>query len=97
MNIFHGRAEDPRHGGIYVRPHTRRHRASPGGAGTVSARVQRVHGAGPTVKIELVTDLGDLVQAEISQEQQRRLVLSREDRVYVRPMESRAFGEDYSI
>ena len=49
------------------------------------------------MKVELVTDLGDLVQAEISQEQHRRLVLSRDDRVFVRPMESRAFAEDYSI
>ena len=97
VNVFRERAEDSRHGGIYVRPHCVDITRQPGGAGTLAARVQRVHGAGPTVKVELVTDLGDLVQAEISQEQQRRLVLSREDRVYVRPMESRAFAEDYAI
>jgi sulfate/thiosulfate transport system ATP-binding protein len=97
VNVFRARAEDPRHGGIYVRPHCVDITRHPGGAGTLAARVQRVHVAGPTVKVELVTDLGDLVQAEISQQQQRRLVLSREDRVYVRPMESRAFAEDYSI
>jgi len=97
VNIFRERSEDPRHGGIYVRPHCVDITRQPGGAGTMSARVQRVHVAGPTVKVELVTDIGDLVQAEISQQQQRHLVLAREDQVFVRPVESRAFDEDYSI
>jgi len=97
VNIFRERGEDPRHGGIYVRPHCVDITRQPGGAGTLAARVQRVHVAGPTVKVELVTDSGDLVQAEISQQQQRHLVLAREDQVYVRPVESRAFDEDYSI
>jgi len=97
VNIFHERAEDSRHGGIYVRPHAVEITRRPIGDGAVSARVQRVHVAGPTVKVELVTEFGDLVQAEISQEQQRRLALTREDAVYVRPNESRVFSEDYSI
>jgi len=80
-----------------VRPHAVEVARRPIGDGAVSARVQRVHVAGPTVKVDLVTERGDLVQAEISQEQQRRLALAREDTVYVRPNESRVFSEDYSI
>ena len=97
VNIFHERAEDSRHSGVYVRPHAVEVARRPIGDGAVSARVQRVHVAGPTVKVDLVTERGDLVQAEISQEQQRRLALAREDTVYVRPNESRVFSEDYSI
>ncbi len=52
VNIFHERAEDSRHGGIYVRPHAVDISRRPIGDNAVSARVQRVHVAGPTVKVE---------------------------------------------
>jgi sulfate/thiosulfate transport system ATP-binding protein len=81
---------------IYVRPHLleiHRDRARPD---DLRARVERIHSAGPTVKVELVTDTGR-AQAEISQEQYERLGLERGEEVYVRPRQRRVFAEDYTI
>jgi sulfate transport system ATP-binding protein len=99
VNIFHERSEDPRRRSLYVRPHSVEIGRVSNGDASRRARVQRVHVAGPTVKVELTTDLGERVQADISQEQQRHLVLARGDEVWVRPKESRLFDtvEDYSI
>jgi sulfate transport system ATP-binding protein len=65
----------------------------------VRARVERVHAAGPTVKVELVTEGGEAVQAELTQERHRHLALGPADEVWVRPRHSRSFEtrEDYSI
>jgi sulfate transport system ATP-binding protein len=99
VNIFHERSEDPRQGGVYVRPNSVDLARAANGPDSRRARVQRVHVAGPTVKVELMTESGDLVQADIAQEEQRRLVLARGDEVWVRPKEARSFDsvEDYSI
>ena len=81
---------------IYVRPHLleiHRDRSRPD---DLRARVERIHSAGPTVKVELVTDSGR-AQAEISQEQYERLGLERGEEVYVRPRQRRVFAEDYTI
>ena len=60
------------------------------------ARVERIHAAGPTVKVELSTE-GGPAQAEISQEQYETLRLRRGEEVYVRPRHKRVFAEDYTI
>jgi ABC-type sulfate/molybdate transport systems ATPase subunit len=60
-------------------------------------RIERIHAAGPTVKLELVTQGGGPVQAEISQEQLSELKLERGEEVWVRPRQKRVFAEDYSI
>jgi sulfate transport system ATP-binding protein len=81
---------------IYVRPHLleiHRDRSRPD---DLRARVERIHAAGPTVKVELVTDSGR-AQAEISQEHYERLGLQRGEEVYVRPRQRRVFAEDYTI
>jgi sulfate transport system ATP-binding protein len=82
---------------IYVRPHLleiRRARTRPE---DLRARIERVHAAGPTVKVELVTEGGGAVQAEISQEQLADLKLEKGEQVWVRPRQKRVFAEDYSI
>jgi sulfate transport system ATP-binding protein len=82
---------------IYVRPHLleiRRARTRPE---DLRARIERVHAAGPTVKVELVTEGGGPVQAEISQEQLADLKLEKGEQVWVRPRQKRVFAEDYSI
>ena len=82
---------------IYVRPHLleiRRARTRPE---DLRARIERIHAAGPTVKVELVTEGGGPVQAEISQEQLAELKLERGEQVWVRPRQKRVFVEDYSI
>jgi sulfate transport system ATP-binding protein len=82
---------------IYVRPHrleVSRRRTRPE---DLRARVERVHAAGPTVKVELATESGSHAQAELSQEQFEALRLVRGDEVFVRPREKRVYLEDYSI
>jgi len=59
--------------------------------------VQRVHAAGPSVKVELVTPGGELLQAELSQERYKRLGLERGQEVFVWPRSPRVFVEDYTI
>jgi sulfate transport system ATP-binding protein len=82
---------------IYVRPHrleVSRRRTRPD---DLRARVERVHAAGPTVKVELATENGSHAQAELSQEQFEALRLVRGDEVFVRPREKRVYVEDYAI
>ena len=61
VNVFHARVEgEPAR--VYVRPAPARGRAAAGGddaSGELRARVERIHAAGPSVKLELVTDAGD--------------------------------------
>jgi sulfate/thiosulfate transport system ATP-binding protein len=82
---------------IYVRPHLleiHRARTRPE---DMRARIERIHSAGPTVKVELLTEGGGAIQAEISQEQLSELKLERGEQVWVRPRQKRVFSEDYSI
>jgi sulfate transport system ATP-binding protein len=82
---------------IYVRPHLleiHRRKTRPE---DLAARVERVHAAGPTVKVELVTEGGGAAQAEITQQQYEDLRLARGDLVYVRLRDQRVFVQDYAI
>jgi sulfate transport system ATP-binding protein len=100
VNVFHARVEGEA-ARVYVRPHLleveRRANGGPGGEGELAARVERVHAAGPTVKLELLTDAGESVQAELSQERFRSLGLSKGTRVFVRSKQKRVFVNDFSI
>jgi sulfate transport system ATP-binding protein len=97
VNIFHERVDPAERTSLYVRPHLLEIHRGPGRPGDIPARVQRVHVAGPTVKVELRGENGELVHAEISQERQLALELVRDDPVYVRPTQPRVFSDDYSI
>jgi sulfate transport system ATP-binding protein len=82
---------------IYVRPHLleiHRQKARPE---DLRARVERIHAAGPTVKVELVTEGGGPAQAEISQHDYEALRLVRGEEVYVRPRRKRVYIDDYQI
>jgi sulfate transport system ATP-binding protein len=82
---------------IYVRPHlleVNRRRSRPE---DLRARIERIHAAGPTVKLELATEGGGRAQAELSQEQFEALGLVRGEEVFVRPREKRVYVEDYTI
>jgi len=82
---------------LYVRPHlleiVRGHDPSNG----LAVVVERIFAAGPTVKVELRTETGELLQAELSQERHRALGLEKGETVSVRPQENRVFLEDYTI
>jgi len=97
VNVFHARLD----GGparVWVRPHLLTVSRQPSER-AVRARVERVHAAGPTVRVELRTDAGELLQAEIAQDDHRALALGREQEVWVSPRQSRSFetAQDYSI
>jgi len=82
---------------IYVRPHlmeiVRGHDPSNG----LPMTVERIFAAGPSVKVELRRETGELVQAELSHDHYRTLALATGERVFVRPRENRVFPEDYAI
>ncbi|RIL03427.1 MAG: sulfate ABC transporter ATP-binding protein [Proteobacteria bacterium] len=97
VNVFHARLEDgPAR--VWVRPHLLdvSREASERGARAV---VERVHAAGPTVRVELRTEAGERIQAELTQEQHAQLALARAEAVWVRPRAGRTFApaEDYAI
>jgi sulfate transport system ATP-binding protein len=98
VNVFHARL-DAGPTRVWVRPHLLEVSRQPNERG-VRARVERVHAAGPTVKLELLTEAGETLQAEIPQEHHRGLALARKEEVWVSPRQSRTFEaprEDYSI
>jgi sulfate transport system ATP-binding protein len=97
VNVFHARlANGPTR--VWVRPHLLAVTRQPTPI-SVRARVERVHAAGPTVKVELRTEAGETIQAELAQSDHQRLALTRAEEVWVSPRQSRTFerAEDYSI
>ena len=97
VNVFHGRLEGGTETATYVRPHLLEIDRRAGAAEQTRARIERIHAAGPTVKVELVSDGGEVLQAELSQERHRALRLVRGETVFVKPREKRVFVEDYAI
>ena len=98
VNVFHARvAGEPAR--VYVRPHLLEIESSPGSAdaGEIRARVERIFAAGPSVKIELVTDAGERVQAALTQERFRSLAIAKGAVVFVKPRQKRIFVNDFSI
>jgi hypothetical protein len=53
--------------------------------------VIHINAAGPLVKVDLVTDLGDPVHVELSHGKYLSLGLKRDDEVFVRPRERKIF------
>jgi sulfate transport system ATP-binding protein len=108
VNIFHGRMQASSEGESersnpvksYVRPHEielMRVGDADAAQGTV-ARVQWVHRAGSTVKVELeVEGTGQLVVAEVNREKWASLEFQRGDRVLVVARDSRVFSGDWEI
>ena len=77
---------------VFVRPHevtidTRRE-----GTSSIEATVARIHAAGSSVRLELRTDKGQMLAAEISQERFDGMHLRVGGTVYVRPRHIRVFG-----
>jgi len=106
VNLFHGRVEngrlrfgaEPINGNgatpkskVYVRPHLLEVSNSPAGQDSFAATVRQINSAGPLVKLELVTEWGDPVSAEISHDRFRALDLQPRARVYLIPKENRVF------
>lgn len=94
-----GEQVDGRPAKLFIRPHDLDIRlpGDPAGAAGLPAHVIRIQSAGPTVKVELVTDDGKAVSVELTHERYRRLGLTEGLAVRVTPREIRVFVEDYAI
>jgi sulfate transport system ATP-binding protein len=77
---------------VYVRPHLLDIEQQPTGADHFRARVKHINRTGPLVKIELMTEWGDLVNVEMSQERFTNLGLKSDLDVFVKPREVRVFS-----
>ena len=78
-------------GDAYVRPHDVELLLEPDG-GTQEAMVERVIHLGFEVRVELVRDDGQHLQAQLTQEQAEQLELERGQIVYVRPSRETVFS-----
>ncbi len=87
-------APDARSAMVYVRPHLLDIDREPKHGGCFRAKVRHVNPAGPTVKVELLSEWGEPVQVEISQDRYRMLALKRDDDVFVFPTDVRVFFGD---
>lgn len=72
---------------LYIRPHQFEIKRVSSGTSSIKAVVKFINLAGATVKLDLKTEEGDVIQAEISQEEFTALQLQKSDQVYVTPKE----------
>jgi len=77
---------------VFVRPHDLTIDTKTNGLPALEAHVLRILSAGPQVRIELRTDDGQSLAAEISQERFATMRLQSGSRVYVRPRHIRVFS-----
>jgi sulfate transport system ATP-binding protein len=98
VNLFHGRVDEetPIHEGsagepVYVRPHLLEIHRQPNGGGHFRATIKHINSAGPLVKVEALSEWGDPVQVELSQEKFHELQLIKEETVFIIPKELKVF------
>lgn len=72
---------------LYIRPHQFDIKLLATGPSSLKAFVKFINPAGTTVKLDLKTEQGDSIQAEISQAEYTTLKLQKNDEVYVNPKE----------
>ena len=88
-----GGGADSRHARVFVRPHLLDVGLRPLGGNSFRGQVVHVNPAGPLVKVELISEWGAPLQANLSQERCRELALRAGMDVFVAPREMRAFVE----
>ncbi|MDN5851037.1 MAG: TOBE-like domain-containing protein [Nitrococcus sp.] len=77
---------------IFIRPHELDVGREPkNGHPSLRARLVRTHSAGPSVRLELKTESGDNLHAEISQDRFRELAVRGGDTLHVTPRDMRVF------
>lgn len=79
------------HAVVYIRPHHLDIAHQPNGGNHFRARVTRVNPVGPLAKVELLSEWGDTVEAEIPEETYRRLGLKKDAEVFVAPKEVKVY------
>jgi sulfate transport system ATP-binding protein len=76
---------------IFVRPHNLEIDTCMTGKPCLRGRVQFINAAGPQVKVEVLTEFGELLQVETSQQRCRTLNLTKGGEVYVTAKQMRVF------
>jgi sulfate/thiosulfate transport system ATP-binding protein len=79
---------------VFVRPHDIEIAVARNGHPCFGATVAHVHSAGPNVRLELVSDSGDHLWAEMPQDRYRSLAISNGSHVFVSPRDIRVFVAD---
>ena len=82
---------------VFVRPHDLAVDRRRDGRPCFQARVARIHSAGPNVRLDMVTEAGQDVQAELSQERFRAQAIDLGAVVYVSPQNMRVFAAGESV
>lgn len=85
---------DQRPARIFVRPHHLELDVKPRGKADMRGVVQFVNAAGAQVKVEVLTEYGDVVHVETAHERYRELKLEKGSDVYVIPRQMKVFFED---
>jgi len=83
VNIFHERVIDGKRANIYTRPHQLEITHQPKDENSIPAVVEHVNPAGAVVKIDLKSQDGDLIHAEITQGEFKALDLRKRGQVFV--------------
>jgi len=81
---------------IFIRPHLLDIGFEPSGSHCFRGRVTHINPAGPIVKVELTSEWGAPLQANLTQERYRELELQKNMDVYVIPKEICAFFDNQS-
>jgi sulfate transport system ATP-binding protein len=79
---------------VYVRPHFLEIHRQPNGGSHFRATLKHINAAGPLVKIDALTEWGDLVHVELSQERFRELQLTKNEAVFLIPREMKVFHKN---
>ncbi len=81
---------------VFVRPHDVTIDTKSEGLSSIEATIERINSAGASVRLELRTDKGQALAAEISQERFGGMQLRVGSTVYVRPRHIRVFAAEQS-
>ncbi len=87
FDLSHPSQHDEKSSTVFVRPHELDIHRVPKAGNYFEAHVLHINPASRLVKVELISEWGDPVHVEISQEKYRQLKLRKNDSVYVSPLE----------
>jgi sulfate transport system ATP-binding protein len=78
---------------VFVRPHDFEVQPHRNGAPSFEAVVQRIHSAGPNVRLDLLAASGERLHAEMPQDRFRELGITVDSHVFVTPKEVKVFTD----
>jgi sulfate/thiosulfate transport system ATP-binding protein len=82
---------------VFVRPHELNISAQPENGNCLRAKIRYLNAAGPRVKVEMESESGETIYAELSQEKYQELEVGAGSLVYVVPQRITVFPDDYAI